>query len=79
MNRVRIVLLQAWYSHNLNFKQQFRLASERVQSLIADPYHQLSVSIPQDVDLGDAGYDDISFSCNSLSMRADQLTTSFTE
>ncbi len=56
------------------------MTSEKLQSLIADPYYQLTLDIPAqilDLDLKGADFDGISISCKSLTITAYQLTTSF--
>ncbi len=61
------------------FKRLLRihLTSEKIQSLIADPYNQLDIYFPVKVDLKEAGFEDIIISCKTLSITADQLTSSF--
>ncbi len=78
IKHVRVLCLRALWGQKQDFERKFRsyLTSEKLQSLIADPSHQLSLVIPNDLDFKEAGFDDISISCKSLSITADQLTSS---
>ncbi len=60
----------------LNFEPKLRsyLTSEKGQHLIDDPYNQLTIIVPNDLDLKAAGFDDISISCKSLTITVNQLT-----
>ncbi len=62
IKHVRVLRLQQWWVQD--FDQRFRsyLTSEKLQSLIADPYHQLSLVVPGSFDLKVAGFDDINIS-----------------
>lgn len=42
------------------------LKFEKLQSLIADPYNQFSLSFPEGIYSSDAGFDNISISCKDL-------------
>ncbi len=74
IKRVRRLSLQVKWKEKENFEQKFRsyLTSEKHQSLITDPYHQLELFVPDDLDLKAAGFEDIR--CKTLSFH--QLTTS---
>lgn len=63
---------------NLDFKFKSYLTSEKLQSLITDPYHQMTVIVPENFDLKAVGFDEISIRCQSLSITAHQLARWFT-
>ena len=65
-----------WFGQQLDFERDFRsyLTAEKLQSLVTDPYHQLNLVFSEDFYLDFTG--DISISCKSLTITADQLTTS---
>ncbi len=67
-----------WWSNKDAFERKFRsyVTSEKLQSFIADPYHQLNLFLPGDLNLKAVGFDGINISCKTLSSTVDQLTTS---
>ncbi len=79
MKYVRVLSVQGWWWEMQDFERRLRsyFTSEKLRSLIADPYHQLTLLFPVGFDLRTAGYNDISISCKSLTVSVHQLMTSF--
>lgn len=69
---VRFIRLEG----NKSFERYFRYENKR-KSLIAAPYHQLTVIIPDDMSFEAVGFENINLICKSLSISVNQLTTSF--
>ncbi len=77
---IKHVRVREFRQERKHFVRKLRsyLKSEKLQSLIADHYHQLSFVLPGNLqNLEAAGFDNVSIHCKRLVVTADQFFTSF--
>lgn len=76
LKSVRGLLMMTSWGRPLKEKFRLYLTSEKHQNLITDPYHQLRICIPENMDFEAECFEATNITCSSLSTTVNQLTKS---